>query len=133
MQKKQTALVKSPEHVLYRHTCMGETKFAFTGEALPESSQGPGMWEAYTEDNARLGEGDMAVLLGKGFIHAAIFINMPEVGKKINLKYGKSNLPDGQYRITEVKWGIEYVHVFVERVGEIDPTRLIHILRLWSC
>ena len=129
----QKALVESDKQVLYRRTAIGDTKFARTGKPLPESREGSGVWEAYTDDNAHLGEGDIVCLVGTGLIHATVFIHIPEVGSLINLKYGKSNLPDGQYRITKVNCGKEYFHVFVERVGEIDPTELIHVLRQWSC
>jgi len=111
---------------LYRDSLSGGTKFADHGEELPS-----GKWESWFEDNLK-GLDPLMVLVGKGIVHGIHLPDFPEVGQTLNLGGSKLYPHDGEYRIVSVRtreWeGGETFHIEVERVGEIDDTKLIHLM-----
>lgn len=125
---------------LYRHSRTGETLNAKPGESLP-GRKGSGNWYPLATDNVTVASRRM-ILIGKGLMWLS---DGPEVALKdeINIFYtgldvglgGKNR--EGLYRVVEVtprEWARRSgVHIQIEHVGDMDPSKLVYLAGLANC
>ncbi|TSC63467.1 MAG: hypothetical protein Athens041674_99 [Parcubacteria group bacterium Athens0416_74] len=125
---------------LHRHSHTDETLFARPGESLPHRKEAGG-WYPLAQDNIPIKDAK-AILMGNG----PIWISsgpMVENGQEINvlcaigdeMRGGKPR--EGRYRVIitrPVKWhDRDGVHVDIEHVGDMDPTKLVYLAGLATC
>lgn len=80
------------------------------------------------------------VVVGTGIMQLTITNLLPEIGTELNIR-SESVLGvsyNGKYRVTSTKmlaWrSKDYIHILVERVGEIDSKLMIHsIVAVLNC
>lgn len=127
--------------VLYRHSRTTETFIAKPGESLPRR-KGEGCWYPLTADNIETAK-RCPILIGSGLMWATEGA-MLKVGDEINLMFtGDPRLVHadtkhvGCFRVTWARHtrtnGQNGVHIEADYIGEMDPTKLIHLAKLFSC
>lgn len=127
--------------VLYRHSRTTETFLAKPGESLPRR-KGEGVWCPITSDNVDP-EKLMPIVIGSGLMWITEGAEL-KAGDEINIWSNVS--PDlmregvktqGLYRVTHTQLtrvrAQDAVHIQVEYLGEMDPTKLIHLAGLFNC
>ncbi len=127
--------------VTYRHSRTTETFIAKPGESLPRR-KGDGVWCPTTSDNIER-KLKMSIVIGSGLMWITEGA-MLTVGDEINIWYGgptglmrEGVKTQGLYRVTKTTntrvRAQDAVHIEIEYLGEMDPTKLIHLAGLFNC
>lgn len=124
--------------VFYRHgIAKAEPVFAKPGETLPDLPD-EGQWWPLAHDNTPATE--VTLIIGKGLMGiSSVSRELVVTGAELNMLYvGPGEMwKTGRYRlgspIKSMQWNGDALHGPVERVGDIDPTKLVHILGLANC
>jgi hypothetical protein len=122
------------------HRCKGsQTKYYKEGEEFIQCSCCDSLtWQCWFYDNVG---NDMLeiVLIGTGIWHAMGVLEIPEEGETYN--FGGGMLKKGLYKVTKIAGFAkppsggdkEYIHIMVERVGDIVPNKMIYGLAMLNC
>ncbi|MDO8492652.1 MAG: hypothetical protein Q7S34_03375 [bacterium] len=131
-----TETVEGFDGILYRHTISGGTKFAVAGETLPVDDDG--VWEPLASDNFADSEVipiQITVYAEEVYFDAGF---LPETGIRFNLRNTvyriDTTLIAGLFEIVDMRETTvakkKYLYqIIVDRIGEIDPTKLIYEMR----
>ncbi len=121
--------------IIYRHSRTGESIIVECGECLPHC-EGEGDWYPLTTDNINPAE-LQPIVIGDG--SRVVIQSGPLMeGEEINIlctfvaRLSGSPFGTGRYRITGTKltswYGKTGLHVGLEPAGELDMTKLVHLI-----